>query len=81
MVVIQTACRNTGDSYGHITVDLSSGGSGIYACGGKMTAITWRKSAPDGQLHYFDAAGKPLVFGQGRTYVNIVPLEAAITCE
>ncbi len=79
VVVIKTACRNTGDSYGHITVDLSSGGSGYYACGGKSIPIYWSKSFPDGQLRYTDSEGNPITFGQGRTYVNIVPLDAEVT--
>ena len=35
MIVLKTACRYTGDSLGHITVDLSSGGTGYFACGGR----------------------------------------------
>ena len=81
VIIIRTVCRSTGDSYDHITVDLSSGGSGYFACGGKMEEITWQKSYPDGQLQYLDQTGKPITFGQGHTYVNIVPLEAEITFE
>ena len=81
VVVIQTACRYTGDSLGHITVDLSSGGSGYYACGGKWIEIQWSKGFPDGQLHYTDADGNPVTFGRGHTYVNIVPLDSNIAFE
>jgi hypothetical protein len=81
VVVIKTACRNTGDSYGHITVDLSSGGTGYFLCGGKVIDLTWSKDFPDGQLRYTDLSGNPIVFGQGRTYVNIVPLDAQVTFE
>ena len=81
VVVIQTACRYTGDSLGHITVDLSSGGSGYYACGGKWTEIHWSKDFPDGQLHYTDGNGNPVTFGRGHTYVNIVPLDSSVTIE
>lgn len=75
VVIIQTACRNTGDSLGHITVDLSSGGTGYFACGGKVIDITWSKSYPDGQLRYSDLDGNPITFGVGRTYVCIMPEE------
>ncbi len=81
VVVILTACRNTGDKYGHITVDLSSGGAGYFACGGQVIGITWSKQAPDGQLVYQDLNGNPLTFGAGRTYVNIVPLDCAVSFE
>ena len=78
VIVIKTACKNTGDKYAHITVDLSSGGAGWFACGGQYIPITWTKDFPDGQLRYFDAEGEPLTFGVGNTYVNIVPLDSDV---
>lgn len=78
VLVLRAACKNTGDSLGHITVDLS-GGTGYYACGGKVISITWSKTAPDGELQYTDTNGNPLVLGVGRTYVNIVPTESNVT--
>lgn len=79
VVVIKTACRNTGDSLGHITVDLSSGGTGYFACGGKVIDLTWSKSYPDGQLHYKDLDGNPITFGVGRTYVCVVPTNSQVS--
>ena len=79
VVVLKTACRDTGDSLGHITVDLSGGGDGWFACGGKVIPLKWSKSFPDGQLHYTDSNGDPIIFGVGKTYVNIVPLEREVT--
>lgn len=81
VIIIKTACESTGDKYDHITVDLSSGGSGYYASGGQMVEITWKKSAPDGQLFYYDKSGAPITFGRGRTYVNVVPLNCAVSAE
>ena len=69
VVIIKTACRNTGDYLGHITVDLSSGGKGYFACGGKITELTWSKQAPSGQFYYEDADGNPITFGVGNIYV------------
>ena len=79
VVVLQTACRYTGDSLGHITVDLSGEGTGYFACGGQIIDIAWSKEAPDGQLHYYDLGGNPISFGVGRTYVMIVPLDCEIS--
>lgn len=81
VVVLRTACKNTGDALKHITVDLSSGGEGYYACGGKYIEITWSKDYPDGQLRYFDLNGDPVVFGVGHTYVNIIPLDTKVVLE
>lgn len=79
VVILKTACRNTGDYLGHITVDLSSGGSGYFACGGKITDLTWSKQAPSGQFYYEDADGKPITFGVGTTYVCIVPTDCNVS--
>lgn len=79
VVVIKTACRNTGDSLGHITVDLSSGGTGYFACGGKVIDLTWSKSYPDGQLYYKDLDGNPITFGAGHTYVCVVPTNSQVS--
>ena len=81
VIVLKTACRYTGDSLGHITVDLSSGGTGYFACGGKGIDLTWSKDFPDGQLQYYDLSGSPISFGVGRTYVVIVPLDCAVSFE
>ena len=62
-------------------MDLSSGGTGYFACGGKVTDLVWSKSEPDGQLYYTDLEGNPIVFGRGKTYVNIVPLDSQVTFE
>ena len=81
VLILYTTCRNTGDAYGHVDVDLSSGGSGYFACGGKAVEIRWSKSSPDGQLRYTDKSGNPITLGAGRSYVNIVPTNAAVTIE
>src|SRR5699024_4902460 len=79
VVIIKTACRNTGDYLGHITVDLSSGGKGYFACGGKITELTWSKQAPSGQFYYEDADGNPITFGVGNTYVCVVPTDCNVS--
>ena len=79
VVILKTACRNTGDALGHITVDLSSGGKGYFACGGKVIDLTWSKQAPSGQFYYRDADGNPITFGVGTTYVCIVPTDCQVS--
>ena len=79
VVILKTVCRYTGDSLGHITVDLDGEGSGSFACGGRAVDITWTKEAPYGQLRYYGPDGAPLSFGVGRTYVMIVPLDCDVT--
>lgn len=79
VVILKTACRNTGDYLGHITVDLSSGGTGYFACGGKITDLTWSKQYPSGQFHYTDSNGDPITFGVGTTYVCVVPTDCQVS--
>jgi len=80
VVILKTACKLiSGDEYGHLTVDLTSGGEGYFACGGKIIPIKWSKADKDSQFVYKTLDGKPVTFGKGPTYVNIIPLEKNIT--
>lgn len=78
VIVIRAKLGYTGDSYGHVTIDLKSGGTGYFACSGKLVDILWTKDYPSGQFRYTDLDGNPITFGRGKTYVNIVPSDAAV---
>lgn len=79
LLILKTRCANIpGDEYGRITVDLT-GGEGWFACGGQYVPIRWEKGFPNGQLRYCTADGAPLVLGQGRSYVCVVPLNSDVT--
>jgi len=80
VLILQTTCRNTNDEYGHIKVDLT-GGSGYFACGGKVTEIHWSKGGVNEPLHYTDADGGAIALGAGRSYVCIVPTTSELTFE
>ncbi|MPM71202.1 hypothetical protein SDC9_118165 [bioreactor metagenome] len=80
VVILKTACKLiSGDTYGHLTVDLTTGGEGYFACGGKIIPIKWSKTDRDSQFVYKTLDGKAVTFGKGPTYVNIIPLEKEIT--
>lgn len=68
------------DGYGHVSISLDKG-DGWFACGGKVIPITWKKGAYNEALTYYTEDGKPLVLGQGKTYVNVIPATAEVTCE
>lgn len=79
LLILKTRCANIpGDEYGRIMVDLT-GGEGWFACGGQYVPIRWEKGFPNGQLRYYTADGAPLVLGQGRSYVCVVPLNSDVT--
>lgn len=81
VVVIRTSCKAI-DSYGRMRVDLSGySGDGWFACGGKVIPINWSKAGLDDPIVYTCQDGSPVTFGQGNSYVNIIPLSNEITVE
>lgn len=68
-----------GDSAGRLTVRLTGSGSGYYACGGQYIPITWSKDSATAPLRFATADGLPLTLGVGKTYINIVDTDAAVT--
>lgn len=81
VIVVQTRCRYTGDSLGHMDVDVVGEGEGWFACGGAAIPIRWSKPDRESPITYTTQNGEPLALGRGKTYVNIVSLDAAITIE
>jgi len=81
VLILQTDCRLiSGDDAGRMAVDLTSGGKGWYACGGKMVEIQWSKEDRNSPFTY-TVNGEPLSLGRGKSYVNIVPMSSKITVE
>lgn len=80
VLVLRASMADMGDSYGHVAITLNEG-DGWYACGGKVVPITWKKGMYNAPLTYSTEDGKPLTLGVGKTYVNIIPKTAEITCE
>lgn len=78
VLILRASIRGTGDSYGHMTADLS-GGDGWFACGGKLVPITWTKDGVGGQFCYYAADGSALTLGRGKSYVNIISAEREIS--
>ncbi len=82
VIILKTACSIIpGDDAGRITVDLTGGGDGWYACGGKIIPIKWSKADRNSQLVYTDENGEALTLGRGKSYVNIIPLGNEISVE
>ena len=53
--------------------DYTKGGSGWYACGGKLIPITWSSAEGKGPLEFFKEDGTPLEIERGNTYIAIMP--------
>ena len=82
VLILKTDCHVIpGDDAGRMAVDLTSGGEGWYACGGKMAPITWSKADRNSPFVYTNAAGETLALQRGNSYVSIVPLNCNISVE
>ena len=53
--------------------EYTKGGSGWYACGGKLIPITWSSEEGKGPLEFFKEDGTPLEIERGNTYIAIMP--------
>lgn len=51
--------------------EFRNGGTGYYACGGKIIPITWSCDGDDQPFRFFTQAGEPVEFGVGRSYIAI----------
>jgi len=80
VIILKTSCSViAGDDKGRLTVDLTGGGDGWYACGGKIIPIKWSKADRNNQFVYTTVDGEVLSLGRGTSYVNIIPLKNDIT--
>ena len=61
--------------------DFVAGGTGYYACGGKIIPITWSCDGEQSPFRFFTAEGQPLSFGQGSTYIAITQPESSVVWE
>jgi len=79
VLILKTDCHVIpGDDAGRLSVDLTSGGKGWFACGGKIEPITWSKADRNSPFVYTRANGEELVLQKGNSYVNIVPLNCDV---
>ena len=53
------------------TADFVSGGTGYYACGGKLIPITWTCENEDAPFRFFTEDGEVLNMGMGNSYIAI----------
>lgn len=82
VIVLKTACELIpGDDAGRLSVALTGGGDGWYACGGKLIPIKWSKVDRDSPFVYKTTDGRLLSLGRGTSYVSIIPLKNDISAQ
>ena len=57
--------------HGYHVADFLQGGTGYFACNGKIIPITWTCSGDKEPFRFFTESGEPLPFGVGKTYIAI----------
>ena len=58
--------------------DFLAGGTGYYACGGKIIPIVWGCEGDDTAFHFLTNDAEPLEMGAGNTYICIVTPESPV---
>jgi len=62
-----------GDREGRLNIRTTGSGTGYFVCGGKYVEIEWSREDNSSQFVYTLTDGSELVFGQGQTFICIVP--------
>lgn len=78
-VIVMYADITTTGIY-HIA-DFTTGGTGYFACGGKLIPITWSCAGDKEPFRFFTESGEPLELGRGNTYMAICTPESPVVCE
>lgn len=78
-VIVMNANISTEGIY--FVADFSAGGSGYFACGGKIIPITWTCDGDNAPFCFFTADGEPLELGVGNTYIAICTPESPVVWE
>lgn len=81
LIVLRTTVYNSGDSSGHMVIDLQGSDNGMYFCGGKCEPITWEKNSMYDPFVYYHADGTPLDLQVGHTYVCVIAHDAGLSYE
>lgn len=61
--------------------DFVAGGTGYFACGGKLIPITWTCDSEDSPFRFLTEDGQQLDLGMGNTYIAICSSESPVTWE
>lgn len=65
--------------HGYHVADFLQGGTGYYACNGKIVPMTWSCSGDNEPFRFFTESGEPLAFGAGNTYIAISAPNGEVT--
>ena len=79
VIVIRTSISNIpGDDAGRQRIVTEGSGTGYFINGGKYIEINWSRTNVSDPFSFTLSDGSPLLLGVGRTYVCIIPTNAAV---
>ena len=80
--IIITKCENSSiDSYGRQTIDNIGILDGYYITNGKYIPITCEKTSRSGKTVYKDLDGNEIKVNDGKTFIQICPIDSEISFE
>lgn len=80
-IIIQKAAHKVVDSEGRREIGLVGKGEAIYISNGGYAPITWQKKDRRGITRFYYNEGNELKLNPGKTWIQVVPLNASITIE
>lgn len=80
ILVLNTGIRQNSTSE-HMCIDTVGSGTGHFACNGMIVPIKWSRASVNDPFTYTLENGTPITFGVGKTYIAIVPKNAALQYE
>jgi len=80
-IIIMKAVHKVVDSAGRRKIDLVGKGEGIYISDGSYIPITWEKKDRESATKFSLENGENLQLNPGKTWVQVVPLNALISLE
>lgn len=78
-IIVEQVGNSAFDNYGRQDLDNIGTGNGYYITNGYAIPITWSKDSRESQTVYKDTAGNEIEVNDGNTFIQIQPLNQALT--
>lgn len=79
--VVMMVADITREGRGFYEANFEAGGTGWYACDGKIIPMVWTCEGADAPFRFFTEDGSPLHFGVGSTYMAVCHSDSTIAWE
>ena len=80
-IIIQKVENKTIDSEGRQELTTCGTGSGFYITNGYARPITWSKASRNGKTRFTYSDGTEVIFNDGNTFIQIVPLTSNVSIQ